>query len=278
MALKVRFTRVTPVYPEGYYLQWTLDGVNPRVTGHYRFELTRSGSGNGPWETFTPALTDTYSHFDKLDQPAGTTYATNRRPNVFGLNITYYYRLVVTTPDGEIATVIDDTGPVVSPKMATLWRKADRDFRKTLLFTGTPAVVLKRRMWGPRCPKCFDPITKEPLRSACTACYGTGFQKGYWDAVPVHIRRTVAQGASQVTPEQRQDSNDVKLYVPWFPAVDPGDLCVFLNDDRRFLVDQQVETQINLVPVHQTVSVLELARDHIAYRLPIDLTSVYPLL
>lgn len=277
MALKIRFSRITPVYPEGYYVQWTLDGVDPRVSGHYRFRLYRSGSNAGPWELVSESI-DTYSYFDQLNQPPGTTYAQNRRPNVFGLNVAFYFKIEVTAPNGDVATLIDDTDPSPNIKMAGIWRKADRDFRKTLQFTGTPAVVLKRRLWGPRCLKCFDPITKEPLRSACTECFGTGFEKGYWDPVAVHIRRTAPQGATQVTPEQRQDGNDVKLYLPWIPGVAQGDLCVFLHDGRRFLADQQTETQINLASVHQTISALELSRDHIAYRIHIDPTTRYPLL
>jgi hypothetical protein len=277
MALSIRITNVTQLYPEGYYVQWTLDDVNPSVSGHYQFKIFRSGGSEGPWEPLAELL-DQYSYFDQLPQPPDTKYRDYRRPNVFGLNYSFFYKIEVTAPNGSTAVVIDEPNPKLEPKQAGFWRKATRDFQKSVLLAGTPAAVLKRRRWGLRCKICLDKITRESLRSACINCYGTGFEKGYWDPIPTRIRRSAPQGASQVTPEQRQDGNDVKIHIPRIPNVEEGDLIVFTRDNKRYIADQQVETQITLTPVHQVVSALEIPRDNIIYRIKIDTQSRNPIL
>lgn len=277
MALSVQFTRVSPMYPQGFYVQWTLRSVDQAASGAYAFTLERSGGPSGPWEPVMSA-TDTYAHWDKFDQPAGTTYATHRRPNQFAFGRSYYYRVRVVAPNGVTAEYVDDTEPGLDPKQAQYWRKADYDLRKGLRFTGTPAAVFKKRRWGERCPKCTSKVTRDPLRGACVNCFGTGFVRGYYEPVLLNLRRGAPQGTSQQTPEGRQDSNGVKITAPSTPGLEPGDLIVFLRDNRRFEVDQQIETQITLVTVHQTVQAMELGHDHVAYRLRVDKTSLNPIL
>ena len=55
------------------------------------------------------------------------------------------------------------------------------------------------------------------------------------------------------------------------------DVLVRLSDNRRFRLDQQVETQIQLNSAHQEVSGQELPHDHVLYRYPLNPNAIEPL-
>jgi hypothetical protein len=278
MALAIKYTRFVPIYPNGYFIQWTISDFNPNLDGSYEFEVYVSGSPSGPWESVSGVLVDTYSFFDKNTQPAGTIYKNYRRVNTFAINRTPYYKTVVRAPDGTIAETVDDTDPVLDFKQAQYWRKGDYNFRKSLLVNGVPVAVIKKRRWGKRCPRCIDPVTKVNLRAACKVCFASGFLPGYFNPQHLHIKRGAPQSSSQLTPEGRKDFNGVTVHVPYTPQLDQGDLVVFLRDNRRFMVDQQSETQITTVTLHQVCKLNELPRDHVCFKIPVDPTNINPIL
>jgi RecJ-like exonuclease len=146
-----------------------------------------------------------------------------------------------------------------------------------LIINGVPVAILKRRHWGERCNSCYDKTTRDVNRSKCIVCYGTGFKFGYFDPVYTKVKRSAPESNSQLTPEGRIDSNSTKIHCAYTPQLDTQDIIVFLRDNRRFIVDQQTETQITTVTVHQVVNALELSRDNIAFRLKVDNKAIQAL-
>lgn len=277
MALSIKLTKITPLYPHGFFVQWALGGAT--ASGVYRFDVFRSGSSEGPWELVVRQLANQYAYTDRLVQPEGTAHADYRRPNQLGFTRGFFYRVVVTGPDGAQAEVVDDLDPQLDRKQAQYWRKMVRDLSVGLRkLNGVPCAVLKKKQWGERCPRCYDKVSREVVRANCVTCWGTGFVGGYWAPVKVHTRRSAPVSATQQTPEGKSDSNSVRIWMPHIPQLDRDDVIVFLRDNKRFRVDQQSETQITTVTVHQTISAVEIERSHILYKLPVDVDAVQPLI
>lgn len=276
MAHAVRITHVTPVYPRGFLVQWTVDAPSQDAT--FTFDLARSGSTEGPWEPVASGLAGQYAFLDALDQPTGTLYRDVRRPQQFSFSTTFYYRLQSRASTGETAEVVEDTDPQLDPKMAQAWRRGTRDLQVRLRLNSLPVVVLKRRRWGVRCARCTDKVLREPTRAACTTCYGTKFHGGYWAPVLTRMQRLSSDDGSQVTPEAREDRSVANFLSSYAPVLDPQDLIVSVRDNRRYEVDEKHEALIQASPIRQIARVVELARDHVAYRIPIDATSLNPIL
>lgn len=273
--MNIKITRLSALFPFGYFVQWTITDVTPSDSGVYLFTLYRSGGPSGPWDKIFEG-TDQYAFNDKFNaQPSSLD---ELRPNSLRFFQEVHYRVTVKLPSGETIETQEETGPAFADrKMSQYLRKAQRDFRLTLKFNGTPIVVLKKRRWGVRCAKCTDKRTKEVVRPNCMECWGTGFVGGYWNPVVTFARSNVSANTSNIGPNQKSDANDGMFWIPDYPSLERDDIIVRLADNRRFRLDQQIETQIQLNSVHQEVPGQELPHDHILYRFAVNPDSIEAL-
>ena len=279
MSLEIRVLAIAPLFPQGFFVQWTLNGATE--SGAYLFSIYRSGGRNGPWDLIAKDLSNQYAFVDKFLLPFAQTTEDVLRPNQLNLFREFVYKVVVTSPSGVTAEVIDDTNPnfegaLNDKKMNQYWRKSVRDFRLTLKFNGTRCVILKRRHWGVRC-ECVDKKTKEIMRSSCRKCWGTGIVEGYWAPFLTYARRNISTNASAVTAENKSDSNDGKFWMPDYPSLESEDLIIVMKENSRWRADQNTQTQIRLQDVHQVVSAQAIDRSHVIYRLLIDPSQIKPL-
>lgn len=272
--MKVRITRTTAVFPTGQFVQWAI--LDPTESGDYVFELARSGGPEGPWDPVQGPLTSQYAVLDRLDQRPETLNYT--RPNQLTIYDHLYYRVTCTTPSGAVLRDTVETSPdTLHPRMAGPRRKLMRDFMLSLKFNGTPTLLLKRKTWGVRCTRCYDTRTKQIMRSECRACWGTGFTEGYWTPVRSYSRRGVSGTNVINSPESKTEGNEVQIWLPVFPQMEKDDVLVNLHDQRRFVVERQVQTEIQLAGVHQVLTCKELGHDHVLYRYPVAPDTLSPL-
>ena len=268
MAFSIEIAIALPLYPNGVLLQWSLrDALE---SGVYLATIYRSGSPVGPWETLTETQPNLWLYRDSF--PAISVEA--EPPSQLSLSRGIYYRIRVTPPSGAAGTVeiFSAVEPQLTGRQRLLKRKILRDEAVMLSrLNGVPAAVLKRRHWGERCPKCYDRYTRESMRGSCSSCFGTTFVAGYFDPVMTWAKRAPAPVQTVVTPEGKADVALTGVTLLAAPAVQEEDLLVFAQDDRRFLVRQVQPTELRTVTVHQRISVSELARSDIAYRVPVDL-------
>jgi hypothetical protein len=277
MNFKVEFTKTTPLIPQSNFVQWTLSHAT--TSGDYWFKLYRAGSLDGPWECVAENLQNVYCYVDSFPQPSNTDPTVYLRPNYLSVTRNFFYKVVATGPDGTTVEDITEVSATLAPKQKQILRKLIHDeYRALSKFTGVPVAVLKRRQWGKRCQRCTDKITKEITRAHCTDCWGTGFIGGYWDPLLTYARRAPLQTTIQIAQENKVESTTAKFTMLNIPRLEQSDVVVFLSDNRRFLVDQQSETGLRTVAVHQTVFALEIPRSNILFRFPVDIITIPPLI
>lgn len=275
MALSVEITRLLPLYPRGVFLQWDL--VNPTETGTYVFDIYRSGSSEGPWETLALNNVNIYNYSDVF--PSTSTQAAtdiNQLSLVRGI----YYRVVVTPPSGVAnqVEVVSSVEPRLDGKQRLLKRKILRDESIMLRkLNGVEIAVVKRMHWGPRCSKCWDKVTKSVTRANCTTCFGTGFSPGFFAPVITLGRRGTLPIAKQITPQGVAEYRPTQVTILDAPKVVPDDILVFLKDNKRFIVKSAIQTELKTVGVHQKFEVSEIAHSSIEYRLVVDPLRIPPL-
>lgn len=279
MSLELTVNGVAPLFPTGFFVQWTLRDATE--SGVYKFDVYRGGSIEGPWEPVALGLENQYATIDNFTNPFPNTNEDRLRPNQLNLYRLFVYRVVVTSPSGKTAEgQLDnaplDEGALNDRRMVQYARKLIRDFRLSLKFNGTRCVIIKRRHWGVRC-ECVDKKTKEIVRGACRKCWGTGIVDGYWAPFVTYVRRAAGSNATAVTPENKSDSSDAKLWMPDYPALETDDVVIFMKENTRWRVDQSTSTQIRLQDVHQVVSAQALDRGHILYRYLLDPRQINPL-
>lgn len=274
MALSITVTRAIPLFPGGAFIQWDL--LNPTESGTYLFSVYRGTGANGPWEQLVSNAANIMSYVDKLSTLQTATMAVNQ----LSLSRNWVYRVTAIPPSGVggQVEVISDIEPKLTGRPRLLKRKMLRDEALMLRkINGVEVAVLKRMHWGARCTKCFDKYSKEVVRGNCTACYGTGYSPGYHDPVVTLARRSVGPVQTAITPQGKQDVAQNQITMLDAPTVEENDILVFLRDNTRFVVKQQMVTELLTVTVHQKLLVSELARSSIEYRIPCDPLRVPPL-
>lgn len=96
------------------------------------------------------------------------------------------YRIVLTTTAG---VYISDPAGVDGVLDFYGWRHAREIVRKETLrhriYTSIEGFLLKARRFGTPCTACVDTITGDIMDSYCGTCYGTGFDSGFYDPVPM---------------------------------------------------------------------------------------------
>jgi hypothetical protein len=275
MAIRVKITRMLPLYPRGVFLQWDVQNVTE--SGTYLFDVYRGGGPEGPWELLVAGAVNTYNYVDRF--PSDATATENDR-NQLSLARGIFYRVVVTPPSGVAgqASVSQLVEPMLTGRQRLLKRKMLRDVAIGLSkLNGAPVALCKRMHWGPRCTKCYDKYTKDVVRANCTTCMGTGFVPGYHTPVLSMARRTPTAVETAMTPEGKADINIVQVWMIDAPRAEEDDVLVFLHDGRRFLVKKVLPTELRTVAVHQKLIVSELPRSSVEFRLVVDAKHIPPL-
>lgn len=268
MPLRIRIERTLPLSPRGVFLQWDLSDAS--ATGTYLFDLFRSGSPEGPWTTLQSGAANIYNYADMFLTTPSSPYLVEDL-NQLSLVRGIYYKVTVTDPTGYITSAVSGVWPELSGMQRNIRRKIYRD--ETIMLrklNGTKVAVLKRMHWGTRCTQCYDKYTRASTRGNCTTCYGTTFEPGYFAPVLTMARRSPLGIDVSVTEHGKTESSTGKVMLLDTPSVEPDDLLVFLQDNRRFIVNKVQPTEILLHTVHQSLVVTELARSGIEYRLTVD--------
>lgn len=266
--MRVDVTHTTAILPRGQFVQWTIRDAEP---GEYRSTVERSGSLAGPWESVLVDALDRYAVLD--DFTAIPSAARFTAPNALTFVDRLYYRVTVAAPGGHILRTTRETGPSAADpdpaalKIAQARRHLQFEFRKSLKFTGTPVRLYKRRQWGLRCPRCYDVRTRQVMRADCRECWGTGFKDGYWAPYDSRAVRSSLSTKVESGGDHKAEGSYATIIIPDLPQLERDDVIVSLEDQRRFVVWGQRQPELRLRGVHQILDCLELARDHVLYRL-----------
>ena len=301
--MKVVISHIQPLHPDRVALQWQLEDVTE--SGAFTFSIERSGSPTGPWTAVVSGLVDTYVSEDLLaDEEANTLslardiYYRIKAAPPSGLLNTVYSPIVNLDGLVEHENLPEEPGNPARPAPAAQFepnpvtnimerpveagqervrrrlykRKMLRDMYLMLKhLNGVEYALLKRRHFGTRCTNCFDPTTRTVLASHCTRCFGTSWIDGYFSPVYILGRRLTSQIQSELTPHDKADVNLTRIQVLDFPKIEEGDLLVERKHNSRFLVKQRYSTFLKTVTVHQTLTVSELSRAAVEYKIAVNL-------
>lgn len=276
--MHLEITRTIPIYrsPQdtGIFLQWMV--LEPSGNAITNVKIERSGSPEGPFELVIDKLNGSHFHyFDNARHMPASVIAGNRENlNFLSLTRQIYYKITITDSAGTSASALRELDPDLPLRQRLLKRKILRDeslaFRK---FNGVPLAVLKRRHWGDRCTVCFDKLTRRVTKSKCETCYGTGFTGGYFTPVRIMGRFGATNVQTQLTPQGNADISKSRVIILDYPQIEVYDFIVDMQANKRYTVETVHQTELRTVTVHQELTVSEVARDSVEYRIPVNTDS-----
>lgn len=270
--MQVEITATTPIYrspqDQGVFIQWVVK--SPTGNAISNVTVYRAGSPQGPFEKVLDNIQGFhfYDSYRNLPVATGDNYRENL--NYLSLSRSIYYKVVITDSANTSAEAVRAVAPGLPRKQALLKRKILRDESVALKFNGIEFAVLKRKHWGLRCKACFDLLTKKVTNSKCPVCYGTGFDGGYFSPVRIKGRIGVSNVQTQMTPQGNADLNKRRLITLDYPVIDVYDILVDIRQNRRYLVEAAHGTELKTSVVHQDITLSEVARDSVEYRIPVN--------
>lgn len=260
--LHIEITRTVALWPRKILVQWILR--NPTSGNGYVFTLYRSSSLSGPWYEVGSVI-DNYLFVDNtFEAPNNQT-----QDDLFSLRRTVYYRVLVTHPVDGTTEAIRKVEAATDRRRAGIIRKLRRDAAVALRKgSGTEVAILKRRWWGEPCT-CRSKVGIA-TRAHHAPCNGTGIITGYWD--PVYGFATRSSDSVNVATNEKgnEESKFIQVKMLDIPEVSRYDILVFLRDNKRFIVENVLPTEIHAITVHQELQVSELARSSREYNLIVD--------
>lgn len=276
---EARITRTTALFPTAVFIQWDVESDE---AGDFFVDVARSQSPTGPWESIAAGLRDAYNFVDRqFNLPPASGRAGREPVNLFSLSREIYYQLTVTPPSG-LANAFQSRPTPVEPGLDRRTRLLKRKILHDQAvgykrLNGIQIAVLKRRRWGDRCPRCYDPVTKESTLEHCPACFGTAFLGGYWAPTYIRGRREASAVETNMTAHGDSDRRLCDFDVLDYPLVEYKDLVVDLARNDRYQVQRAHATELKSVPVHQKVTASLLGRNSVEYAIPVDPRAEPPL-
>ena len=134
-------------------------------------------------------------------------------------------------------------------------------------FDGVAGVALMLRREGERCSECWNFIEAKRMKDHCLTCYGTGWEGGYWEPIPVTFRylRIPTVGQLRADPVPNYDSV-YQLQLVYHPSLLEGDVLVDGHNGDRYRVHTvELITYRSSFPVFQNVVAVRVPTDDDLY-------------
>jgi len=247
---------IAPSYDMGFVFSWRMndDFVD---SDPWTFVVQESETPKGPWKDISGKLVNTF-------------FFSEKEPRVAPKDQTLYFRILLKTPAGKYESHVESPYCSLSRREFLLAREI---MRKEILMqekmAGVLSLVWYKSIFGPPCTKCGDFVLGDTVDSCCPHCFGTGKIPGYYGPFPAYVSYSPMDRRKGM---QRPSGVD-ELYAT--PGRVIGSLRLKKDDvvvdpvsNTRFFVDAvQNLVEFRRYPVIQSVTLNEIAKTHIVYKL-----------
>lgn len=268
--------RVTRIGVEVEISWGFLSEVPKDYPSEWAWSIERSGSCGGPFETIASGLPSS----EPTWRDRGLLPGRERLRRVF-------YRIGFDTgsqkfvfgyrPEWDRVLEGEEHGITWGPEGARtahapgVVREARQRFLQQSAHYTRRVAAMYRPAWlrGP-CPVCVDSDTGTTYSSdRCTACFGSGFEGGYYSPVRVEFTRVGSPTAKAVAAPQGVSGleEEVRASMPHWPIPEEGDI-FRLQDGMLYMVDSSVPGIGWGYPIIHAVTLTQIPRTHAINKLP----------
>jgi hypothetical protein len=214
------------------------------------------------------------------DEPITTTN-TYTDETIYNYDLTgnLFYRVVLSLNGTEYTSDPVNILGTLSPyerRVANLVLKKELE-RYQKEAAGTEGYLLKRRVWGLPCTTCKDYDLDSIIQARCSLCYGTGIIGGYFNGIDYYMSfKNDAVKKEELQPNSALvDVRITEARCIAYPVVEPYDLWVAKNSNRRYVIRQvQTVADIRSVPLIYNVALSEVLPTRPEFSVPVSNNGV----
>lgn len=140
-------------------------------------------------------------------------------------------------------------------------------------YTGSKGVLLRRIIYGTRCPNCTSEILGDCMSDECAICYGTAFDGGYYQ--PIYIKANWADEPSAPNNTTLEASGPSELRVcdavfPAYPTVKFKDIYIETATNHRHEIQSVIADEYRGGTIRQIVTMSRLPISDPVYQFEIS--------
>lgn len=164
-------------------------------------------------------------------------YTDTRRTNKNKFN-NDFYRIKLTTVEGQQYISQPQQAGInlsypYSAEAKNLLRLADLEAKQT----GRQGKLLKKIVYGQKCPVCQHFQDDLPVNQHCPQCLGTGKKGGYYPAIELNIIQQSQQQHQSLQQFGSMHNVSINAKCIAWPLIQKGDVWVDINNNQRFVID-----------------------------------------
>lgn len=205
-------------------LSWTME-PNANYPEDWTLQMESSRAG-GPWQVVAKGLENSCLWVD------------NRKRNYNKrLDECYRLRLIVPSTGEEWVSPICDAGNHKAYPFSADAENMLKQIEEEVKISGCPGVLIKRKTWGRRCPRCTDFNGQGTVNEHCPRCLGTGIDGGYFPGLSLGVIKDqiqVAEAPSQMGYLQNETVQGRCIAFPW---IGYGDVWCEDQTNKRYVID-----------------------------------------
>lgn len=138
-----------------------------------------------------------------------------------------------------------------------------REFLLLSKFAGIKAFYFKKRHYGIRCSRCWNQSIEKVMDDHCTVCFGTSWQGGYFDPIPVFIQFEPTPSARVKGYVGEIEPNSISAWTIAMPEIHSDDILIRTGDFSIYKVIAVNSTELQTRPVRQTMSLTQLSKSDV---------------
>lgn len=204
-------------------VSWTmLPGANYPEDFILEVENSRAG---GPWTTLATGLQGACCFVDSRKR----NY--NKR-----LNECYRVRMCVPSTGEVYVSDIADAGNHKAYPYSAEAENVIKQAETQIEMSGCSGKLLKKKLWGLRCPDCVDFSGQNTVNEHCPRCLGTGIDGGYFPGIKLWIIKDSISTAETTSELGYLQGETVQCRCIAYPYINLGDVWVEDDTNKRFYI------------------------------------------
>lgn len=240
----------------GFDLAWEISGVN-NFSPTYQVYMAPTESG--PWTA-------------QLNAPTADSFALGLGTVLFNQQALFWFKVEVRNGGTVVATSppVDHRNRMERRnylRYREMLRRLRLQLNKTQCQQGW---LLRRKIYGTRCPICCDETIGTPSSSRCSTCFGTGLVGGYY--TPIEMQADWNAGS---TPRVSNSTKDTeagpaqvqKSRIHLFPIPEAKTKDVWVDRGTRYFYEIEAHTPSSFAgnPIRQILDLTRMPTQHPVY-------------
>ena len=167
-------------------------------------------------------------------------YFVDPRRRNWNKNMDEYYRLWLhdeNDPGSDVYSMPVKAGYATTYPFSAEAKNAISNIEKAIQISGVTGVLLKRKVWGPRCPLCTDFAGQATVNEHCPRCMGTGIDGGFYPGITLNIVKDQIQQGAGLGMLGGTQSETVGGRCVAYPWITQGDIWCEDTTNKRFQIN-----------------------------------------